>query len=101
VTLGCNRAQLCLARTQVRDFAAVTQQLLESFKATGPGLPDIELSDGLQLLQKFQQEFDVAAKRREELVLAEKLFDMDITGYPHLAQVDPLAHYMLESLACP
>ncbi len=35
----------------------------------------------------LQEEMDQLSHQREQLVLAEKLFDMDITGYPDLAQV--------------
>ena len=36
---------------------------------------------------RLQEEMDQLSHQREQLVLAEKLFDMDITGYPDLAQV--------------
>lgn len=35
----------------------------------------------------LQEEFGKLDTQREQLVLAQKLFDMDITSYPDLAQV--------------
>ena len=70
------------------DFLAYTEEFLERFKSTGPGLPTIELPAGLALLKTFQAEFEAASRSRENLVLAEKLFDMPITSYPMLSQVE-------------
>lgn len=39
---------------QVSDFLAYTSELWERFKASGPGVPTIELAQGLELLQQFQ-----------------------------------------------
>jgi len=72
----------------VIDFLAYTEEFLERFKSTGPGLPTIELPAGLALLKTFQAEFEAASRSRENLVLAEKLFDMPITSYPMLSQVE-------------
>ena len=75
-------------RKQVTDFLAFTEELLERFKSSGPGLPTIELPVGLDLLKEYQLELEGATKTREQLVLAEKLFDMPITSYPMLSQVE-------------
>ncbi len=58
------------------------------YRSSGPGLPTIELPRGLELLHDYQEELESALKQREQLVLAEKLFDMDITSYPNLAQLE-------------
>lgn len=73
---------------QVNDFSAYTNELWERFRATGPGLPTIELAHGLDALHEFAAELESAIKQREALVLAEKLFDMEITSYPLLAQLE-------------
>uniref|UniRef100_A0A6S8LSH1 AAA+ ATPase domain-containing protein n=1 Tax=Dunaliella tertiolecta TaxID=3047 RepID=A0A6S8LSH1_DUNTE len=75
-------------RQQVSEFQEYTSQLWERFKTTGPGVPTIELNVGLELLHQFQGELDSACKSREQLVLAERLFDMDITSYPCLGQLE-------------
>lgn len=65
-----------------------TEALWERFRTTGPGLPTIELPLGLDLLHEFAAELETALRQREQLVLAEKLFDMEITSYPQLAQLE-------------
>ncbi|KAF5830619.1 hypothetical protein DUNSADRAFT_14266 [Dunaliella salina] len=75
-------------RQQVSDFQEYTSQMWERFKTAGPGVPTIELTQGLELLHQFQSELDSACKAREQLVLAERLFDMDITSYPCLGQLE-------------
>ena len=60
----------------------------ERFRSSGPGLPTVELPAGLELLRAYQAEMEAATKTREQLVLAEKLFDMPITSYPMLSQVE-------------
>ncbi|GMH41526.1 hypothetical protein BSKO_09436 [Bryopsis sp. KO-2023] len=75
-------------RQQVRDFSGVTTEFLEKFKSGGPGNPNLPLSKGYELLKQFSAELEEHRQAREQLVLAEKLFDMDITGYPDLVQVE-------------
>lgn len=60
---------------------------MEKFKAEGPGLPSLQLSKGYDILKQFSTELEQHRKSRDDLVLAEKLFDMEITDYPDLIQV--------------
>ena len=90
--MACTHCRRCrppglLPLPQVLDFLAYTEDLWERFRTGGPGLPTVELPVGLDLLHHFQEELEAALKTREQLVLAEKLFDMTITAYPQLAQV--------------
>jgi hypothetical protein len=62
-------------------------ELLTRFQAEGPGLPTVQLATGLQLLQSFQAELDSAVRQREQLTLAEKLFDMETSSFPSLSEV--------------
>lgn len=39
---------------QVREFQGVASEFLQRLKTTGPGLPNTDLSKGLELLKKFQ-----------------------------------------------
>nr|Q9SMH3.1 RecName: Full=Dynein-1-alpha heavy chain, flagellar inner arm I1 complex; AltName: Full=1-alpha DHC; AltName: Full=Dynein-1, subspecies f [Chlamydomonas reinhardtii]CAB56598.1 1-alpha dynein heavy chain [Chlamydomonas reinhardtii] len=75
-------------RSQVSDFAAITAELWEKFRTTGPGLPTVELASGLDELHKYESNLADALRQREQLVLAEKLFGMEITAYPELAQLE-------------
>ena len=46
------------------------------------------LCKGVKRLKKFQEEFAELEKERQELVNAEKLFDLPITLYSDLIEVD-------------
>lgn len=67
---------------------AFTSELWERFRSTGPGLPSVLLPQGLESLHRFQDDLDTALKQREQLALAEKLFNMPSTSYPHLAHLE-------------
>ncbi len=69
------------------EFDAQTVALLERFKGQGPGLPNMDLSEGLLLLKAYQEEVTTAIARREALKLAEQLFDLPVSSYPSLSQV--------------
>lgn len=43
---------------------------------------------GVKLLKRFQMEYSMLEKRRQELTNAEKLFDLPITIYEDLIEVD-------------
>jgi dynein heavy chain len=73
---------------QVTEFAESSMALLEEFKTTGPGLPDIDLDEGVKLMKTFQQTMVEKAAMRDELVLAEKLFNLPLTSYPELTEVE-------------
>ncbi|DBA95316.1 TPA: Dynein heavy chain cytoplasmic [Trebouxia sp. C0006] len=75
-------------RQQVTEFQGVASEFLQRLKTTGPGLPNTDLAKGLELLKKFQEEAVAVSQQREQLVLAEKLFGMDITSYPDLIQAE-------------
>ena len=46
------------------------------------------ISLGVKLLKEFQAEYAKYEKQRQELTNAEKLFDLPITLYPGLVEVD-------------
>jgi len=74
--------------TQVLDFSASNKELLQELKTSGPGLPAIDLDLGVELLKKFQEIMLEKTAMREELVLAEKLFDLPLTSHPELFEVE-------------
>jgi dynein heavy chain len=71
----------------VSEFAAVTEALAERMQSGGPGLPTVQLAAGAEQLRTLQAEVDALGKQQEELRLAEQLFGMDVTGFPHLNKV--------------
>lgn len=71
------------------EFAAVTEALAARMRSEGPGLPTVQLAAGVEQLRALQAEMGVLAKQQEELRLAEQLFGMDVTSFPHLTKVRP------------
>ena len=47
----------------------------------GPGIPDVVLDEGLVSLDQFIEEFDEKTAMKDELTVAEKLFNLPVTSY--------------------
>ena len=77
-----------ITQEQVLEFAEACRELKERLRTEGPGIPDVNLDDGLILLKKFLDESAEKQATRDALVLAEKLFDLPLTSYPELNDVD-------------
>lgn len=76
-----------ITRKQVSDFESKVEQLSTKFKDAGPGRGNIELPVGLRMLKEMDTTLRGMLQQREELVLAQKLFAMNITPYPKLTSV--------------
>lgn len=61
------------------------------FKSSGPGRGNIDLGVGVKLMRETETSLFEILKERDALVLAQKLFELDITAYPELSQVSPIA----------
>lgn len=72
---------------QVDRFLVRVGQFYECFKNEGPGRGSVDLSIGMKLMRDTEAELAEVAQERDALVLAQKLFDLDITAYPELSQV--------------
>ncbi len=75
-------------KQQVKDFKLELKKLKEEFITSGPGVVNSDLEQGLELLKNVK---DAAAKHfatRENLVKAEKLFNLTISNYSELFEVD-------------
>ena len=72
----------------VSAFVLGTVKLQEEFEKRGPcsGATDMEM--GLEALAEFRLLLEEEGKRRDELLLAEKLFGLPITSYPELQQME-------------
>jgi dynein heavy chain len=46
------------------------------------------LDDGLRLIDYYKERIVELNRRKEELVLAEKLFNLDISNFPELVNID-------------
>ena len=69
-------------------FKTALAELHQQYKAEGPSSPNTDLDDGLKLIEFFKERSLELNKRKEELVLAEKLFDLSISSFPELVAID-------------
>ncbi|KAJ7569126.1 hypothetical protein O6H91_01G062100 [Diphasiastrum complanatum] len=74
-------------KKEVKEFTKVVAAFHERTIQRGPGKCN-DLDVGVELLTGCQVELEKMQQMREELVLAQKLFDMPITPYPMLAEVE-------------
>ncbi|PRP82215.1 dynein-1-alpha heavy chain, flagellar inner arm I1 complex, partial [Planoprotostelium fungivorum] len=73
---------------QVKKFQSKVNKLKQMFQQNGPGSNDIEMDYGLELVKKYQKELQRYGKIRDGFVLAEKLFNLSITSYPELIEME-------------
>eukprot|EP00731_Ephydatia_muelleri_P035324 Em0114g8a len=73
---------------QVQEFRAEAAKFNERFKETGPASIGTDLDKGVKLLKEFQAQYKTFENQRQELTNAEKLFDLPITMYADLMEVD-------------
>ena len=72
----------------VADLKAEIKQYLADFVSNGPRIADKDLDVGLAQLQKGKETLAKFQSRRENLVSAEKLFNLDVSSYPDLYEFD-------------
>jgi dynein heavy chain len=105
-----------VTRAQIRKFQEDVAQFRERFDLTGPGAPDMDLDDGLNAmkvrvplppcarnahphlpivaavrthaLQSFRNELKQLVKERDQLLLTEKLFDLEPASFSDLYYVE-------------
>ena len=75
-------------QNQVRDCKYELKKFKDEFAVTGPGAMDLDMDKGLQLLIDAKQVVAGFVSRREQLVNAEKLFNLSITSYPELFELE-------------
>lgn len=75
-------------KEDVAEFKASLKTLYQDYVSHGPGSPDTSLDEGLELLENFKNQVNLKNKRKEELVLAEKLFNLPISTFKELVQID-------------
>eukprot|EP00062_Callorhinchus_milii_P021625 gi/632978548/ref/XP_007905975.1/ PREDICTED: dynein heavy chain 10, axonemal [Callorhinchus milii] len=76
-----------ITTVQTKDFADQLAVFATKFHSEGPGAVGEDLDQGLEILVKFEAEVLVFEKNRQELANAEKLFDLNITLYPDLLNI--------------
>lgn len=73
---------------QVADFRARVESLKERFDSSGPGRGNVSLADGLEMMKEYRTTLEAMMKEKDALVLAERLFDLTLSEYPELSQID-------------
>ncbi|TPX31992.1 hypothetical protein SmJEL517_g04802 [Synchytrium microbalum] len=73
---------------EVTEFRQEIRRYREEFLISGPGTIDKDMESGLKLLGEAKTAVGALTSRREALVRAEKLFDLPITAYPELFELD-------------
>ncbi|KAM5237710.1 dynein axonemal heavy chain 10 [Ctenodactylus gundi] len=76
-----------ITRGEITNYRAQMDEFAKRFYAEGPGSVGEDLDKGLELLGAFERELAKHEKSRQDLANAEKLFDLPITMYPQLLQV--------------
>ncbi|EDO35852.1 predicted protein [Nematostella vectensis] len=77
-----------ITQDQVSNFTSDISKFKESFINEGPSSIGTDLDAGVELLKKFQEEYNTFEKERQELTNAERLFGLSITMYPELQQME-------------
>jgi dynein heavy chain len=73
---------------QVSDLKSQVKKFYNEFITNGPRNADKDLDVGLSQLQKAKEMLGKFQAQREKLVTAEKLFNLDISSYPDLYDLE-------------
>jgi dynein heavy chain len=73
---------------EVAQFYAGVKIAYEQYMADGPGAEGTSLKDGDILLLNYKETIQALNKKREELVHAQQLFNLPITAYPELVEIE-------------
>ncbi|KAL3856163.1 hypothetical protein ACJMK2_010948 [Sinanodonta woodiana] len=76
-----------ITQDQIKGFRKELVEFGERFYLEGPGAVGTDLERGVELMKKYREETNRYEAERQELANAEKLFDLPITMYPDLLQV--------------
>uniref|UniRef100_A0A8C1QBG0 Dynein heavy chain 10, axonemal-like n=1 Tax=Cyprinus carpio TaxID=7962 RepID=A0A8C1QBG0_CYPCA len=72
---------------QTEEYKQELSIFAESFNMHGPGAVGDDLEKGLKIMATYETELDSVEASRQELAKAEKLFNLPITMYPELLNV--------------
>lgn len=79
-----------VTKSQVDAFKEEIVKEYETYKARGPGTNGVPLEEGLELLAQSQEKIAEFNKTRVSNVQAEKLFNLEISKYPYLVEMEEL-----------
>ena len=75
-------------KVQVEELKEEIDLMHEDYFKVGPTSKNINLKDGYRKLLKYKNQIDRFNKLKSDLVLSEKLFNLDISLFPKLVEVE-------------
>jgi len=75
-------------KADVGSFKTDVKREYNNYKKSGPGSLEATLDEGLAKIDDFRQVLKDLNKRRADLVLAEKLFNLEISSFPELVYIE-------------
>ncbi|KAK9891062.1 hypothetical protein WA026_013388 [Henosepilachna vigintioctopunctata] len=72
-------AQITLA--EIADYCSILADFVKKFDEEGPGAVGEDLDRGMTLMEEYDRLFSELEERRQELLQAEKLFDIPLADY--------------------
>ena len=79
-----------VTKKQVAEFKSNFDEYFSNYEANGPGAPHVSLEQGAELLNRAKEQAKFSNQKREELVLAEKLFNLPISKFDQLIKMESL-----------
>ena len=73
-----------MTKGEVLKFKNELKEEFEKYIHNGPGADHVSLEEGVELLSQSKDNNRRFNRRREEYVLAEKLFNLPISKFPEL-----------------
>ena len=87
---GFKKSYAEITKKDVSNFKEELKEIYEAYKANGPGSEHVSLEEGVELLNRSKEQNKMFNRRREDLVLAEKLFNLPISKFPELIEMEEL-----------
>jgi dynein heavy chain len=73
---------------QVKDLQEEVAELHKDYFKRGPGSVEISLENGQKALNDFSERLEEIGRRKAELVTSQKLFNLEISSFPKLVEVE-------------
>eukprot|EP00210_Caulerpa_lentillifera_P005286 g5050.t1 len=76
-----------LTQEQAEEFVKKTEVLWEEYQKEGPGVSDKSLAEGIVALKTFSGKLATFTETRDELLLSQRLFDVETSDFKFLNKV--------------
>ena len=78
------QAYATITKENVNKFKKELEEAYERYKLHGPGASHVGLEEGVDLLQNSKDQCGIYKQQKDENVLSETLFDLEISNYQSL-----------------